>query len=372
MMLILFLILLIYVVTIAQLIVGFDKIKTTTFTQSQPRTFFAIVVPFRNESANLPILLESIKNLNYPSDLFEIILVDDASEDDSVIQVYNWRMENGVFQTTLLENIRLSNSPKKDAISRAVPIIQHEWLVTTDADCIVPVNWLTALDQCIQQNDVEMIVGLVVYDCDKSFLHHFQQLDMASLQGATIGGFGMGLGFLCNGANFCYTKSMFEKLHGFAGNNQIASGDDVFLLQKAMREYPEKVQFLKSKEIIVHTKPEKSWSALFSQRVRWASKTGAYQSVFGKDLAVIVFLGNLILVVGCWLLVVGFLSWTNLVILFGLKFTVDAILLHKANRFLTGKWMWFLLFSSLLYPFFCTTVAVFSWFAKYEWKGRKF
>ncbi len=379
MMLILFLILMIYVVTIAQLIVGFDKVKNTTFTPSQPSIFFAIVVPFRNESANLPILLESIKNLNYPSDLFEIILVDDASEDDSARQVYNWRMENGVFQTTLLENIRLSNSPKKDAISRTVPIIQHQWLVTTDADCIVPVHWLAALDQYIQQNNVEMIVGTVVYDCDKSFLHHFQQLDLMSLQGATIGSFGMGLGFLCNGANFCYTKSMFEKLHGFAGNSQIASGDDVFLLQKAMHECPEKVHFLKSKESIVHTKPEKSWVALFSQRMRWASKTAAYPSVFGKDLAVIVFLGNLAIVISCilaaagyWLSVFGRSPWIFVGILFVLKFVVDTILLYKANRFLTGKWLWFLLFSTVLYPFFCVSVAVFSWFGKYEWKGRRF
>ena len=62
--LILLLILLIYMVTMAQLIVGFDKIKTFHSKAIPPKTFFAIVVPFRNESSNLPILLESIKNLN--------------------------------------------------------------------------------------------------------------------------------------------------------------------------------------------------------------------------------------------------------------------------------------------------------------------
>jgi hypothetical protein len=34
--------------------------------------------------------------------------------------------------------------------------------------------------------------------------HHFQQLDLASLQGATIGSFGIGKGFMCNGANLAY------------------------------------------------------------------------------------------------------------------------------------------------------------------------
>jgi len=86
-------------------------------------------------------------------------------------------MENGSFQTTLLENIRLSKSPKKDAISRAVPIVQQQWLVTTDADCLVPKDWLLTLDQYIQEQEVAMIVGGVVYDGKKSFLHHFHSAE---------------------------------------------------------------------------------------------------------------------------------------------------------------------------------------------------
>ena len=74
-----------------------------------------------------------------------------------------------------------------------------------------------------------MIAGAVTYDCNSSFLHQFQQLDMASLQGATIGSFGIDQGFMCNGANLAYTKSLFTALDGFTGNDKIASGDDVFL-----------------------------------------------------------------------------------------------------------------------------------------------
>lgn len=369
---ILLLIILIYVVTIVQLVVGFDRVKKFDVSPKKPTTFFSIVIPFRNESVNLPLLLDSIKNLNYPIELFEIILIDDFSEDDSVRQIYSWRMENGSFQTTLLENIRLSKSPKKDAISRAVPIVQQQWLVTTDADCIVPKDWLLTLDQYIQENEVEMLVGSVVYDCKKSFLHHFQQLDLLSLQGATIGSFGLGLGFMCNGANLCYTKSLFQELHGFTGNNKIASGDDVFLLQKAMQKCPKKVHFIKSQRVIVHTKPESSWARLFEQRLRWASKTSFYQSVFGKDLAVIVFAGNSTLVLGACLFSFNLVSWMSPVFLFALKFITDYILLYKTNRFLIRKRMQFMLLSSLIYPFFCVSVAVFSWFGKYEWKGRQF
>jgi len=372
MILILLLFLLIYVATIAQIIAGFNCIKTFHLRETLPKTFFTIIVPFRNESQNLPVLLNSIKKLNYPIDLFEIILIDDSSEDDSVRQVYNWRMENGIFKTTLLENIRLSNSPKKDAISRAIPIIKNEWVVTTDADCIVPENWLMTLDNYIQNHTVSMLVGSVTYDCKKSFLHHFQQLDLMSLQGSTIGSFGMKLPFMCNGANFCYTKSLFQELNGFVGNNKLASGDDVFLLQKAVQKYPEKVHYLKSKTAIVQSKPVKTWRELFFQRVRWASKTSSYESIFGKDLAVLVFTTNLVIIISCLLALGSWLSWRDATLLFLLKFITDYMLLYKTNRFLLKKRMRYLLLSSLVYPFFCVTVAVFSWFGRYEWKERRF
>jgi hypothetical protein len=82
---------------------------------------------------------------------------------------------------------------------------------------------------------------------------------------------------------------------------------------------------------------------LFQQRLRWASKTGSYQSLFGKDLAVIVFTMNLSLIAAAVLVGFGWLCWCELAILFGGKFIIDTILLYKTNRFLTGKWMWFLL-----------------------------
>jgi Na+-translocating ferredoxin:NAD+ oxidoreductase RnfD subunit len=152
----------------------------------------------------------------------------------------------------------------------------------------------------------------------------------------------------------------------------MSSGDDVFLVQKAMERFPEKVYYLKSKSNIVHTKPLDNWKSLFQQRMRWASKTSSYQSVFGKDLAIIVFGGNLAMIIGLVLLVVEKISTNHFALLFLVKFVFDFILLRKTNSFFSKKRMHFLILSSLLYPFFCVSVALFSLFGKYEWKGRRF
>jgi glycosyltransferase involved in cell wall biosynthesis len=361
---VLFLMLLVYLIPIGFLIHGFNKVNCYKSNGLKAKTKFTILVPFRNEIQNLPLLLESLSKLNYPSEMFEVILIDDDSSD-------GFQVLTSKFQVSVINNHRVSNSPKKDAITTAMKFVSTDWIITTDADCVVSTNWLLTLDNYIQSHDVSMLAGAVTYDCSNSFLHQFQQLDLASLQGATMGSFGIGKGFMCNGANFAYTKSFFDALNGFDGNDKIASGDDVFLLQKAMARFPDKVHYLKSINNIVTTKPLNDWKSLFLQRVRWASKTTSYQSGFGKFLGVVVLTGNL-----CWLLAVGLCAFgmapiEHVLVLSLFKFSFDAVLIFKTTTFLGQKTYHFIM-GSLLYPFFSVCVAFYSLFGTYEWKGRRF
>nr|WP_066313533.1 glycosyltransferase [Flavobacterium sp. TAB 87] len=359
-------ILILYSFVILWLAHGFKKVPVYKFDFAEtPKTTFTIVVPFRNETQNLPLLLESISRLNYPTELFEVILVDDDSDE-------KFQYFNSTFHIRIINTTRTSNSPKKDAISTAISHVKTDWILTTDADCLVPKHWLATFDSFIREHNVEMIAAPVNYQNTSSFLAHFQQLDLMSLQGATIGSFGIGKGFMCNGANFAYTKSFFESLKGFAGNTKIASGDDVFLLQKAIEESPQKVAYLKSKLAIVLTQPTSFWHELFFQRVRWAAKTGSYQSLFGKSLGLLVFAVNLSFILGFVFLLCGIWSFLTFELFVVLKFAIDFILLYTTNRFLGNVRMSNWLLSSLWYPFFSVAVALYSLFGTYEWKGRRF
>lgn len=358
-------IIILYCLAIGFLIYGFLKINSFEYIGLAPKNKFTIIVPFRNEAENLPLLLDSLSKLNYPTELLEVLLIDDDSE-----EVFS--AQHTMFSVRIIKNIRISNSPKKDAILTAMQYVNTDWIITTDADCVVKKNWLLALNNYIALHDVSMIAGAVTYDCNDSFLHHFQQLDLASLQGTTIGSFGIEKGFMCNGANLAYTKSLFKELNGYEGNDAIASGDDVFLLQKAMAHFPEKVHYLKSKNNIVLTKPLDDWKSLFYQRVRWASKTSSYQSSFGIRLGLVVFIGNLGIICSIWFAFFGLLSFLNVGLLFLTKFIVDSILIYKANLFLNKGKIHYLVLSSLLYPFFSVSVVLYCLFGKYEWKGRRF
>lgn len=369
---VLFICLCLYVVFILQLTIGFHKVKSFERTNEKPKTTFSIIVPFRNEEKNLGKLLQSISNLNYPVELFEIIMIDDFSEDASERVYIKWRMENGLIHSTLLENLRLSNSPKKDAITRAIPIVKNEWIITTDADCTVNKNWLLTLDNFIQKNSTEMVVGAVVYKTKNNWFHHFQQLDLLSLQGTTIGSFGIGKPFMCNGANFAYTKKFFHELGGFGGINEQASGDDVFLLQKAVQKNPEKIAYLRNTGFLVKTKPENDLFQLFMQRVRWASKTTGYKNTYAKILAVAVLLMNLSLVVGFTFWLFNYLNWSILLCIFIVKYGIDYILLYQSNAYLRKGKIVLPLASSLIYPIFSSLIGIYSLFGTFTWKGRTF
>ncbi|WP_452229634.1 glycosyltransferase family 2 protein [Lacinutrix sp. MEBiC02404] len=368
-----------YLFLIGSLAIGFDKVKPFSLEDVEVKTMFSILIPFRNEAENLPKLLKSIAALKYPKHLFEVILIDDASEDNSVAVIKNildTHLSADKYTRTnikIIKNKRKSNSPKKDAITSAIQIAKHNWILTTDADCIVSKFWLDTLDAFIQKNDANFIVAPVTYSHVNSFLDRFQLLDFLSLQGATIGGFGLHKPFLCNGANLAYKKDFFKTVNGFQGNTNIASGDDIFLLEKAVKQDAKKVHYLKCEHAVVTTEAEKTISKLISQRVRWASKSANYKNSFAKIAGLIVLLMNASLIAALTVSIVGVFNFKILLYLFLIKCSIDFLLLFKTVRFYHQEsFLSSYLFSCFLYPFFSVYVVFVSIFSNYKWKGRAF
>ena len=363
---------LVYLILIWRFVYGFGKIPDFTLKNLEHTTKFSVLIAFRNEAENLPALLESIENLNYPTHLFEIIFIDDESTDDSsqiITSFFNKKKQN----FKVIPNHRLTHSPKKDAIATAINIAEHEWIVTTDADCFLPKYWLDSFDEFIQTTNTACIAAPVTYNLEKPFLNGFQTLDILSLQGATIGGFGIKKPFLCNGANFAYTKAIFKAMNGFEGNTDIASGDDVFMLEKVAKNRANELHYLKCEQAIVKTNAQSTWGSLIEQRLRWASKTSAYNSSFGKITGLIVLLMNVLTISVIILLLLGCFPLKALFYVLVIKFNIDFYLISKTATFFNQKKVFESYMPSFfIYPFFSVYVAFLSIFKTYNWKGRTF
>lgn len=366
-----------YVILILSFTYGFNKVKTFKPKDSQQNTAFTVVIPFRNEAENLEALIHSIGSLQYDKSKYEVILVDDASEDDSVDIITHMLskrpLEDVQSAITIIKNNRATNAPKKDAITSAIAIAKHDWIVTTDADCILPKYWLATFDAYIEEHQPKMMVAPVTYHTTDSFLKRFQLLDFLSLMGATIGGFGIHLPFLCNGANLVYRKSLFQDVNGFIGNSNIASGDDIFLLEKALQANKKRVHYIKANAAIVLTKPQPDWKSLVSQRKRWAAKTSNYHSAFGKLTGVLVLFMNAIVIVSGILALCAVLHWFTFLVVFFLKLAVDFLLLYKTSVFFNQTpYLRSFLAAAVIYPFFSVYIAFNSLFTSYNWKERRF
>ena len=370
-MIVIALLLIFYVLLIAGLCIGFFRLKkeSTNFDNqvfSDTKIRFSIVIPFIDEVRNLEALLATLNSLDYPDKLYEIILINDGSTDRSLEVIENFLAAHQRLELRILNNQRISGSPKKDALSVGIAQSKFEWIITTDADCRVPSNWLKHYNYKILREACTFVAGPVCfYEDQNQLLNAFQQLDFLSLQGATIGSFGLNRPFMCNGANLGFLKSAFLRLNGYAANNHIASGDDVFLMQQFLRVDAQSVGYLKTRHALVETAPQPDLKSLINQRKRWAAKASAYKSQFAVVVSVLVLLGNASAVAG--------LFFAEIYYLLVLKVAVDFLLIWcTANLFAQKKPLKQFLWIALIYPFFTVYIAIVSQFGKFSWKGRDF
>ena len=264
----------------------------------RPLTKISVIIPARNEALNIGACLQSIINQSYPKEWYEVIVVDDYSTDNTATIITSFNLPN-IKLIALKDFVSKDsiNSYKKKAIEIAVQQATGDLIVTTDADCIVPVNWLQTIAAFFEKKQPAFIVMPVLINCCNSFIEIFQALDFMTLQGITGASVYKKMHSMCNGANLAYTKKAFNEVNGFAGIDTIASGDDMLLMHKIYKQHPTAVLFLKSKEVIVQTQPVQTLGQFFNQRIRWASKADKYDDKRIVAVLLLVYFFNLLLFV---------------------------------------------------------------------------
>ena len=340
----------------------------------EPETSFSIIIPARNEENNMQHCLSSVLQQEYPSSLFEVIVINDHSTDQTETIIRSMQHDHSNLQLLNLRDHlqgKQLNAYKKKAIELAIGQSKGNWIVTTDADCSVSPGWLKALDAFIREKQPVFVAAPVMFTNDHSFLSVFQLLDFISLQGITAAAVSAGYHTMCNGANIAYKKEVFYEVGQFQGIDQIASGDDMLLMYKIKQKYPDKLGYLYCRESIVTTAPMQDWKSFFNQRIRWASKADKYSDKSIFWILALVYAVNASL---CVLILVspfierGFLNWLLLVIaktLIELSFMIPVARFYK----LTGALIWF----PVMQPFHILYTVLAGWlgrFGTYQWKGR--
>lgn len=340
---------------------------------NRPLVTISVIIPARNEEENIQACLESVIAQTYPESLFEVIVIDDFSNDQTA-KIVNSFAEKNVTLLSLKDSIEREklNSYKKKAIEMAISKAKGELIVTTDADCIVPNLWLQTIASFYKKNHPVFIAAPVSYYGENNFLKIFQSLDFMTLQGITGASVYKKFHSMCNGANLAYEKKIFLQVGGFKGIDNIASGDDMLLMHKISAGYPDKVLFLKSPDAVVKTKPAKTLKEFLNQRIRWASKADKYTDKRITAVLVLVYLFNFwILFLGIISVFYSYLFFWFIGVIIG-KTIVELFFLYPVARFFKKeKLLWWF---PLAQPFHILYTIVAGWlgkFGSYKWKERK-
>lgn len=339
-----------------------------------PKTSFTVIIPARNEAATIKQCIKDILDSSYPTALVEVIVINDHSTDATASIVQQIQVQYANLTLINLEE-HLDGNPlnayKKKAIEIAIGLSKGKWIVTTDADCTIPSNWLHLYDAYIQEKQSVLVAAPVMFTHTGGTLSLFQLLDFMSLQGITAAAVSAGYHTICNGANLAYRKDVFYEVGQFKGIDQLASGDDMLLMYKIKQRYPNQLGYLFHQDAIVTTEPMHSWRDFLNQRIRWASKADRYDDKGVFRILALVYATNLALLISLpinlW--VAGEIAhWLTLMLV---KTLVELSFMQPVSKFYRQHDA--LLFFPLMQPLHLLYTVVAGWlgkFGSYQWKGR--
>ncbi len=359
----------IYLATLGYLIKGWSNLKIPEPSGLPLITKVTILIAARNEEEKIHLTINDILAQDYPSGLFELIIADDHSTDNTA-EIIKSYASKGV-KLLQLKDEKALNSYKKRAITEAIKLSTGDFLVATDADCRMGAKWLSSIVDYYQANNLVMVSSPVTYFEEKNLFERMQTIEFSYLIGIGAAFIGNKRASTCNGANFAYRKDVFYEVGGFKGIDDLASGDDELLLQKVAEKYPARIGFLKKREAIVYTHAKPTLHDFLQQRRRWASKSTKY-----KDKKVVVF-GACIWLFNLSLLVNALLGFFNpyffklLLIQFILKHLFETLYLIPIMSFLGRVRLVFLLILlSPVHIIYFVYVGIMGNTRKYHWKGR--
>jgi len=328
----------------------------------------SVIIAVRNEEKNISDLVTLLGNQSFPKTFFDVIFVDDHSEDNTLNILKDAKSEH--FSLIILQ-LPDGISSKKKAIEYGIRSASGDLIITTDADCRMGPLWIKSYASCYKKTGAKFIAAPVIMETHNSFRDIFQSLDFIAMQAITGASVHKHFHTMCNGANLAYTRMAFIEANGFEGIDEIPSGDDMLLMHKIYSMHPDKVLYMKNKEAIVTTHPETSWKNFIHQRIRWASKAVHY-----KDKRIFYVLLLTYLLNACYMVLaiasIVKVSWLSFLLLFLLaKILIEFPFVNAAAIFFGQQRL--MKFFPFLQPIHILYVIVSGWlgrFGSYEWKSR--
>lgn len=357
-----------YVLLIGCYFYGWLRIHYFDLKDTATETFqtFSILIPARNEAHVIVKCLEDIMRQGYQQNLFEVIVINDHSTDETqlIVEQFCKRYPEFNVQIIHMHDDSEQRKLKKAAITFGIKKATKNYIILTDADCERGTEWLSTLNHFISKKHCKMVYAPVAFKAENIF-QKIQAMEFAGLVGIGASAIRLKNPNMCSAANLMFEKKVFDEVEGYKGYDGIASGDDEFLMHKVFKLYPNEVMFLKNEKAIVYTSANTSLHELADQRRRWVSKSTKYENRYITAILVGAYFFNASIIFNLLFNVeVGMYQLLAKTFIEGI-FLFSVLHFFKMKRFL-----FFFPIAELFHILYVVIIGIWANYGTYNWKGR--
>ncbi len=222
----------------------------------------SVIVCAHDEEQNLRQLLPILLGQDYP--FYEVIIVEDRSNDGSFDFLYNYQHPN-------LRIVRIAGKPehiagKKFALTLGVKAAKYDWVLLTDADCRPKSDqWIKEVSRYFS-SQTSIVLGYSPYEKSSGLLNSFIRYETLLTAIQFLGMALIGKPYMGVGRNLAYRKELFLTHKGFNSHLGIVGGDDDLFVNETCNK--QNVAVCIGAPSIVYSKPKLTWGDYFIQKIR--------------------------------------------------------------------------------------------------------
>ncbi|WP_428665145.1 glycosyltransferase [Runella sp.] len=244
--------------------------RTITFAKKQFVKKVSILIAARNESDNIITCLKSVAALSYPSENLQILIGDDASEDNTSALIQEFIQDKPYFELVkiLPEASKLSGSllkGKTNVLAQLAHKVKGDYLFFTDADIEVPTGWVENMLMHFKPN-VGIVTGITTMKGGGllglmqglEWLYYLSLMRLLSLFGFPV---------TAMGNNMAVTRKAYDAVGGYEKIG-FSITEDYALFRAILAKGFRFVQLF-DRRVLTLSKPIPTYSHLLIQRKRW-------------------------------------------------------------------------------------------------------
>ncbi len=278
----------------------------------------SVIVCAKNEEENVKKYIPLLAQQDYPD--FEIVLIDDASSDETLEVFEEFEKEFSNIRLVKVENNEAFWGNKKYALTLGIKAAKKDYLLFTDADCFPnSKDWITSMTSQFTMNKT-IVLGYGGYEkVERSFLNKIIRFETVLTAIQYFSWAKLGSPYMGVGRNLAYKKEEFFNVNGFIDHIQIRSGDDDLFINQAANKANTTISY--TPESFTYSKPKRSYKEWFTQKRRHIS-TAEHYKFFDKMQLGLFFLSQLFFFLLVIILLAFQFEWIAVLAILATRYTV--------------------------------------------------